>query len=295
MNGHMLIDSAVRITFGAIGTTANSVQMFCIVKKKEAKRPFDATLLSLSIADLVTSATLLFFGIYDLLSTYRVVSETEFLNSVNEAALDLSIITSLVHVMFIAIQRLCAVLCPINFRLLFTTFRCKLGLTFIWIVAAVYCIWSSMEKAKGTPTFFILSITIIVCIALLLFSYSVICCKVVKSRSFARSRRSAEPAVLYNSLMVASAFVICTIPFTLQQLGAFEPISFYQFIIPTWCLFFNVVLDPFIYFLFKRIKASKTTWFPCSKRMSNSRTAVENQLISRCSSKQATKQTITEL
>ena len=272
------------------------MQIFFILKKKQAKRPFQATLLSLSAADFTTSATLLFFGVYDMLIANGIVSLTGFLEIVNEVALDLSIITSLVHVIYIAIQRLFAVLCPIKFQLLFTKFRCMLGLLLIWLLAVSYCVWSSLEKQKGTPTFFILSVTILVCNALLILSYVVICFKVVKSRTHPRSRSRLESKVLCNSILVASAFIICTIPFTLQHLEVLRPTTFYQFIIPVWFLFLNVVLDPFIYFLFKYAKVSRQTCLlPLTKRPLTERRETNRLLLSRRSSKQATKQTTTEL
>ena len=289
----MVIDSSMRITFGCIGTTANSVQMFFIVKKKQAKRPFEATLLSLSSADLITSCTLLIFGIYDLLMNEKIISSNEFLETMNEAALDLSIIASLVHVIYIAIQRVFAVLLPIKFQILFTKFRCALGIILIWCLSAAFCIWSSLEKPKVTP-FYILSIIIIVCSILLIISYSVICCKVFRSRSYPRARGSMETKVLCNSILVGTAFIVCTIPFTLQHLKVYEPTDFYQFIIPRWMLFLNVVLDPFIYFLFKYVKTFRQTCLSLfTKRPSKQRKRNDEMLLSRRSTKQATKQTTT--
>ena len=290
----MIIDLSVRITFGCIGTAANTVQMFFIIKKKQAKRPFEATLLSLSSADTITSCTLLIFGIYDLLMNEGIISSNEFLEIMNEAALDLSIITSLVHVIYIAIQRLFAVLLPIKFQILFTKFRCALGLILIWCLSAAFCIWSSLEKPKGTPTFYILSLIIIVCSILLIISYSVICCKVFQSKSYPRSRDNMEKKVLCNSILVGSAFIVCTVPFTLQHLKVYEPTDFYQFIIPIWMLFLNIVLDPFIYFLFKYVKTFRQTCLSLfAKHPSKQRKRNDEMLLSRRSSKQATKQTTT--
>ena len=292
----LLIDSTVRIVFGCIGTAANIAQIFFIIKKKHAKRPFEATLLSLSSADLITSGTLVTFGIYDILLAKGIVSLTKFIEIMNEAALDLSIITSLVHVIYIAIQRLLAVLSPIKFQLSFTKFRCSVGLIFIWILSSVYCTWSSLEKRKGTPTFYILSLTIVVCSILLSISYFIICWKVMTSRTYPRTRGGVEAKVLCNSMLVGSAFVICTIPFTLKHLKVYEPANFYQFIIPLWLLFLNVVLDPFIYFLFKYANISlQTCLCPFAKRSSEQRRQTHNMLLSRRSSKQATRQTTTEL
>ena len=291
----MLVDSAVRIGLGTLGTIANAVQMCCIAKKKQAKRPFEATLLSLSIADFITAVTLLCFGVYDVLLAYEIVSLKRALEIIHEAALDLSIITSLVHVMYIAVQRLCAVLLPVSFHLSFTTFRCSLGLLLIWTLSAIYCIWSAVKKADGTPTFFILSVAILACACLLFLSYSCISYKVVRSRSISGTGSPIDLTVLCNSVFVASAFVLCTIPFTMVHLSVFKPTNFYQFIVPSWCLFLNIILDPFIYFLFKYIRASGKYGLLRFVRCSASERSTTNLLFRSRQSSNQTKQATTEL
>ena len=247
----MVIDSAVRTTIGSIGLLLNGLQMSCILKKAQTKLPFDLTVLSLSVADIITALALLVFGIYDVLVAQDIVSAVSYLENINEAALDLSIVTSLIHVEYIAVQRLLAVLYPIRFHILFTKFRCKVGLVFIWLVCAAYCTWSSWEKTRNSPSFIIMSYTIIISIFFLLLSYLTICFKVFRKRRISRTTSRNDHTIFFNSLLVATAFLVCTIPFTLQTLGIIKSNTFYQFIIPKWVLFLNIILDPIIYFLLK--------------------------------------------
>lgn len=216
------------------------------------------TLLSLSIADVITASSLLFYGSYELLLSGDIVKSVEAIHSVYEIALDLSLVTSLLHVAFIAVQRLFAVIRPLLLHVMFTKSRCKFGLVSIWLISLIYCGWSSWAKSTGPGSLIVTAYLIVSSAMLLILSYSLICYYIYNKRNIFNNRRRQQCSVIAYPIFVTAAFIICTVPLAIAFFKLYVPCNFYQFIIPRWFLYVNSVFDPILYFLFKDCRLRKS-------------------------------------
>ena len=254
----MLVDSCVLIAIGAIGIILNSIQISLITRRSNTKTPYEMTLLSLSIADVITASSLLFYGIYELLLSRDIVESVDALHFMYEIALDLSLVTSLLHVVFIAVQRLFAVIRPLLLHVMFTKSRCRLGLACIWLISLIYCGWSSWAKSAGSGSLIVTAYLIVSSAMLLIPSYSLICYHIYYKRKKSNNRRRQQCTVIAYPIFVTAAFIICTVPLAIAFFKLYVPCNFYQFIIPRWFLYVNSIFDPILYFLFKDCRIRKS-------------------------------------
>ena len=128
--------------------TLNSIQIHMISQQQNMKNPFQITLLSLSTADLLTAITLLLDGGIYALKILRIIPAHDTFTVVQTALYGFSLSSSMLHVIFIAIQRLLAILFPLRIKSLLTKRRCYLALFLAWVTCFTFVggsLWRSLS------------------------------------------------------------------------------------------------------------------------------------------------------
>ena len=223
-----------------------------LLKSGKSKQPFLMNVLSLGFADL-----LIYF-------TSIVYHTLRFINGINATvglvyiyAVTVSTLSSQLHLVSIAIQRLIAVKYPLQCQRYLTQRRCVMALAFIWLMSlSLPAYW------RHSPTQ-MTYITSIICATILLLSYAYISFSVLRKKNIGTARNNSGQSVLCFSLAITLAFLVCTFPFVIiSAMNKGRTTEYFG----TVCLFWlNPLLDPIVYFLFNKLKSSKTRCL-CLKR-----------------------------
>eukprot|EP00795_Rhopilema_esculentum_P008358 gene8358-14327_t len=252
-------------TIGGVGVIANTLLIAALYKERKLKRPFQMTILSLAVADLLNCIWLTVAGPvkpppgHKLQPVYR---------KVYLAVVALSATTSMLHLMFVTLQRLIAVLLPFRSAQLITQQRCAVVIALIWLTSAAAIWLSYMENIKRMILTYTPALTFI-CALTLIVSYSFICYRVwLRKRLASTASSSQSEYILLYSILVTVLFIICTFPASVTILydKKFSE-SWNDALVIYWL---NAVIDPAIYFLFGTLKKKKF-------RM-NKRAAFQNQV-----------------
>ena len=226
----------------------NSVQIALMIRHKRTKTPFDISMIGVCIADLI--ASLLWF--ITSLSTYVFKVYSRYYFIMMDAGLILSIVSSLLSTLFIAVQRSFAVFSPFKFRTYFTRQRCLKCLVFIWITSILV---SFLVKYLGN--FHIYSVVVLACGCLLVMCYLILCRTVHKQRHIVSSNtvqnrsRHNRKTMLY-CVLITITFVVCTFPLALLLGNIVKSPKAYLQILVRWLMALNPVFDSLLYFIFNR-------------------------------------------
>lgn len=258
------------LAFGVAGFLFNILELVVIIRQKKYKAVFGLSLTSLCIADIIGSLTLSLAGGLRLISypgreTFPIYQNTVLATGwkVGHGSLQFSVGTSFIHIVYIAIQRLFAVILPLKFKAHFTYARCAAGIIIIWLIMFIYgtCAFFFSKVLLHVSYYFVLVMELI-----LIITYGAITFKTWKDdkkraslRSRVNSQGTADGAVnkvLFHSLAVTFAFLICTLPHSVfyiylvvQRLTTYHDLDTYHTV--NSVISINPVLDPLIYFFFQ--------------------------------------------
>ncbi len=240
---------------GSLGIIANVTQLILFCRDKNRNRsPFGLTLLSLNAADVLASIAICLLGI----THFAVLVDSALFKSLKQvvtSALAFSLLSSITHIAFIAIQRVMAVARPLKVKRIITKSRCYIILALMWIVSVALAIAVLFAYKQG---FMVLGgMGIAIGIALMVL-YSVIYYKTKKRNSFdntngdmQRRRRQSEREVLKYSVAVTAVFVVCNYPKGLDHFIKFPLCLQITF---NFLFSINPLLDTLLYFLISYCK-----------------------------------------
>ena len=209
---------------------------------------------------------------------YRILLEITYVTYV------LFILTSIFHLVFIAVDRAMIVLITFKYETIFTTKRLKIGISLLWILALTIGVSSYIVfelKAYGTSATrldplisqnntiasrkkvgpirrrrfqqtaqLVLSIIIVILDLLMILCYFTIIYHVsYKNRKGMRTKRAEDQRLPVLCVVIASVFVTFTLPFAATRL--------YLGYVPFWanyCLILNSGMNSIVYFFRKKIE-----------------------------------------
>ena len=243
----------------ASGIVLNTIQISSTFRQGNKARPFDLSIVSLSAADLLSSIFTLVFMIHWHLSHNSLIQQTSVIESVSRAFLQFSVTSSIFHLVFIAIQRVFAVVFPMQFRTRFTTRHCYEVIGVTWILSLTF----SLINFFALPSD-IIGYAVIVSEVLFVITYSIICLSVKKHnnatqrlRTTVHQHRSAFRGTFFYAIYMTVAFILCTLPLALYATGIVKRIDpSYVFEWARWMFYLNPTVDSLLYFYFKRGKSS---------------------------------------
>ena len=170
-----IVDTIVNFTTCMLGTALNFCEIASLLHTRRTKLPFDITLISLAISDLIVAIVMLIFDIV----VHRVINlatlkvhERLYVN-VFTLSIFASSLSSALHMWFIAIQRLIAVLYPFKVSIWMTRKRSIITLLLIWapsisLTAPVSLIYYNYQRfLMYSP--FVSAAVIVVCYSIISF------------------------------------------------------------------------------------------------------------------------------
>lgn len=243
------------------GIALNTFQIVATFRGKRKKAPFDLSVISLSIADIFSSCFTLFFMIYWHLIHNDFIPHTTAVTSVSIVCLQFSFFSSMFHLVFIAVQRVFAVISPLAFRSRFTTKFCYRSMKIIWALSLTSSVLNVFVATHDIIGYVVLASEV-----LLAVTYSITCCVVKKNDGKFRSMRSIEQKkcsafrkIFLYSISMTFAFILCTLPSALYATRAIQrvdPSYVYEWV--RWMFYLNPTVDSLLYFYFKKGKAQSS-------------------------------------
>ena len=123
----------IELTTGFLIIMLNIIEIIMIIKIKRKKRIYEKILASLSISDCM-------FGLSNVIVSSIYLSKSGKYDNLLETAYvsyGFFVLTSIFHLIFIAVDRVMIVLKPFQYETIFTTKRLKIGIAVLWIIAFI--------------------------------------------------------------------------------------------------------------------------------------------------------------
>ena len=243
---------SMRLVFGILGLIANVFQAaYCKIMKKY-KTDFEKSLISLCLADIFTSLTLISLGCAEITFKLKVYY------FVMNILLNSFAVTMFIHTILIAAQRLIAVVYPLRVKIILSKRRFNVLLALTWILGCTYGIGTVFAVEEFVQV--ICYVIFASCIALVT-SYAVLSYTTYRKNKGSQclthhGDRIRSRAVLFHSLLVTSAFIICFVPFAIHYLflpKTLKPI----FILLDLLVSINPLLDAIVYFYMMHCRRSQ--------------------------------------
>ena len=250
---NMALEEHKIATFSTISLLAmilNAFEIAALLHAKRTKLPFDITLISLAVSDLIVALAVILFTILHLTQTSKATSELY--GKVYAQVIFAFGLSSIFHMIFIALQRLVAVLFPLKLSIWMTRKRCIIAICVLWLISIaasipVYHIWCDYEKgALYTP---------LVSASAIMLCYVVISYRVMTRRRLTATGISSQNLhVLLYSMTVTTIYIVCSIPLMIEKLiHGCSSRPFYA----TCLSLLQMMLNPVAYFLFHYLKEKK--------------------------------------
>ena len=256
---------SIRIALASIGLIANVIQMSFCIHRKQYRTKFDVSVISLSAADTISAVNLMLRGLVEIFDA------AQFWDVVN-AALSFSIICSIAHTIFIAVQRLLAVIFPLKIRQIFRKGRFYALLTFMWIACGAFGIIIHFITVHDLD---LISRIILVSGTTLIVLYAGI--TYVASRRDTRLQNASQvhnnsrnTTIFLHSFLVTLSFVGCFLPIAVSNL--FMDLGVGAAVTVDSLLTLNPFIDSTVYFYvmyFQRRRKSTSALAKYSKGIVN--------------------------
>ena len=126
------LEKSIELSLGVLIAILNLVEIIMIVKIKRKKKQYEILLLSLSVSDFMFGMSNIFVNIFFLegACSNEHLLETAFTTYV------FFVLTSIFHLSFITVDRLIAVLKPLQHKIVFSRKKVYIFLVLLWILAA---------------------------------------------------------------------------------------------------------------------------------------------------------------
>ena len=173
-----------------------------------------------------------------------------------------STLSSALHMMFIAVQRLIAVLYPFKASTWITRKRGIITVVVIWLTSTVSSVPLSTQcftyhrMLSGSP--FVIAIFIIFCY--IIINVKLMTRKVPRATT---GHQAQSTSVLLYSICITVIFMFCAFPFSIHSVSQ-SGSAFKQNTSPSYVLhlfFLQAVLDPIVYFFSNMLKRTRCTRF----------------------------------
>ena len=231
-----------------LGIALNILEIASLVHARRTKLPFDITLISLAVSDLMLVVVTLLLSIPRLLSNE---DRRKWHNYLYVACIYISSLTSASHMCFIAIQRLVAVLYPLKVSIWITRKRSIITVLLLWLASGVV--------SAPTPMEYYIYIRILLYTPFVSAGVVVVCYFVINLKMMTRKaptgagQQSQNISILLYSIAITAIFMICTFPYTIYAIKHVKfPPSYVVHL-----FFLQVVLNPVVYFFSHILKRDR--------------------------------------
>ena len=263
---NIIVIESVILSISIIAMILNAVWIFSILRKSGAKSMFEITLSSMAIGDLIAALSQLSLRTANIIiDKGKADEEIKSVVFVLADIWDITINSSFLHIVFIAVQRLIATLYPFEFKRIFTRVSCTFALITLWSASILHKIGMEYSTKQTIIWLGLIWVPLEIIVTLI---YALICYYMFrKRRQFATPHNDISRqnrALLGLSLAITIAFFISTLPDVLIAFGSIsnrDPVGI--------LIHLHIILNPLIYFLFNYLKARGSSC--CSTCYRNSR------------------------
>ena len=272
----------IDLVAGLLIAILNIVEITMIAKIRRKKRIFEIILMSLSISDCM-------FGLSNVIVSSIYISNSKKYDELLETVYTcytFFVLTSIFHLIFIAVDRVMIVLKPFQYETIFTKKRLKIGIAVLWITALTigvitYIVYELTEmelpvsdklnqpvlKNRTVPLIvqqainenegnfpkdiqLVLSIVIIMLDFSMVISYSIIIYKMSYKKTENVVPKTAEDERLpILCVVIATVFVLFTMPYAVARFS-FGSVPFWA----NFILLLNSGMNSLVYFFRRKIE-----------------------------------------
>ena len=256
----------IDLAAGILIAILNIVEIAMIGKIRRKKRIYEIILLSLSVSDCM-------FGLSNVVVSSIYLSNTNSYGEMLETAYisyAFFILTSIFHLIYIAVDRVMIVLKPLQYKSIFTSKRQKIGIAILWILAFVIGVTTytayeltEMESAvsdrQNQPVSqnnfqkdiqLVLSIVIVVLDFSMVVSYGIIIYRMsYKKRKKLTPKSAKHERLPILCVLIAAVFVLFTMPYAIARVS-FGSVPFWA----NFILLLNSGMNSLVYFFRQKIE-----------------------------------------
>ena len=256
----------IDLAAGILIAILNIVEIAMIGKIRLKKRIYEIILLSLSVSDCM-------FGLSNVVVSSIYLSNTNSYGELLETAYisyAFFILTSIFHLIYIAVDRVMIVLKPLQYKSIFTSKRQKIGITILWILAFVIGVttYTAYELTEMEPAVsdtqnqpvsqnnfqkdiqLVLSIVIVVLDFSMVVSYGIIIYRMsYKKRKKLTPKSAKHERLPILCVLIAAVFVLFTMPYAIARVS-FGSVPFWA----NFILLLNSGMNSLVYFFRQKIE-----------------------------------------
>ena len=256
----------IDLAAGILIAILNIVEIAMIGKIRRKKRIYEIILLSLSVSDCM-------FGLSNVVVSSIYLSNTNSYGELLETAYisyAFFILTSIFHLIYIAVDRVMIVLKPLQYKSIFTSKRQKIGIAILWILAFVIGVttYTAYELTEMEPAVsdtqnqpvsqnnfqkdiqLVLSIVIVVLDFSMVVSYGIIIYRMsYKKRKKLTPKSAKHERLPILCVLIAAVFVLFTMPYAITRVS-FGSVPFWA----NFILLLNSGMNSLVYFFRQKIE-----------------------------------------
>ena len=274
----------IDLAAGILIAILNIVEIAMIGKIRRKKRIYEIILLSLSVSDCM-------FGLSNVVVSSIYLSNTNSYGELLETAYisyAFFILTSIFHLIYIAVDRVMIVLKPLQYKSIFTSKRQKIGIAILWILAFVIGVttYTAYELTEMEPAVsdrqnqpvsqnnfqkdiqLVLSIVIVVLDFSMVVSYGIIIYRMsYKKRKKLTPKSAKHERLPILCVLIAAVFVLFTMPYAIARVS-FGSVPFWA----NFILLLNSGMNSLVYFFRQKIEKhhkQKNKNFQSSSKQTN--------------------------
>ena len=257
-----LPDVVSSLAICSLGATLNFREIASLIRAKRIKLPFDLTLISLAISDLLLS----FMSMVLIIVNHSLQNMTnlKLYKRLFIICSHLPAVSSSLHICFIAIQRLIAVLYPLKVSIWITRKRSVITLLMLWLVSTAVSVPLSMDNYTYERIF--------ICTPFISTAVIIICYFVISHKMLTRKgptvgeHHTQNISVLVYSSFISVIYIITMFPLTINAIQ--QPVLLQKMTVPAYLyliFYLQVVLDPVVYVFSQILKRNscRICWILC--------------------------------
>eukprot|EP00795_Rhopilema_esculentum_P000469 gene469-10145_t len=247
--------------FGLGGFLVNIAMLIVLRRDKRSESTFNKTMASLGIANMLIGLIFSTAG-FLMVSKYENDSFFMALWYVKECVLSVSIF----HLVFIAIQRLTAVLFPLRFKVLFTPKMAAILLVAVWIVSILFlvCVMLPITNANlDLPSFPPIAYATLLTGIVLLMCYIAMLYRLLHLKRFRFESSNADQRsilsfrLFFNSFGVTLVFILLAFPFAVSVIEN-NKLRHWSTLFATFFAI-KTMADPTVYFFISKCSCERVT------------------------------------
>jgi len=242
-----LSDTVASLVICSLGATLNVCVIVLLIRAGRIKLPFDVTLISLAISDLLLSLMSIILRSVDYSLQHPAYRHLSIISS------HLSAVVSSLHMWFIAIQRLIDVLYPLKVSIWITRKRSAITLLLLWLVSTVVSVPLLTDNYTYQRIF--------ICIPFISTAVITVCYFIINLKMMTRKaptvggQHTQNISILVYSVSISAIYVITLFPITINAMQ--QPVHIHKMTVPAYVehmFHLQVVFDPVMYFFSQILK-----------------------------------------